>query len=62
MGRVLGVDESPVALQRGSKLIPSVQLKCRQQDELKGKPMPSVKLCKVLYPAHGLNDAVVFCA
>ena len=56
------MDESPVALQRGSKLIPSVQLKCRQQDELKGKPMPSVKLCKVLYPAHGLNDAVVFCA
>lgn len=46
---VLGVDESPVALQRGSKLIPSVQLKCAQQEELQGKPLPSVKLCQVLH-------------
>lgn len=48
VGSVLGVDESPVALQRGSKLIPSVQLKCRQQEELRDKPLPSVKLCQVL--------------
>lgn len=47
---VLGVDESPVALQRGSQLMSTVQLQCRQQEELKGKVLPAVKLCEVRLP------------
>jgi trans-aconitate methyltransferase len=46
---VLGVDESPLAMQRGSKLIPAVQLKCKKQPELQGKPLPAVKLCQVCF-------------
>lgn len=58
---VLGVDESPLALQRGSKLIRAVQLKCRQQPELKGKVMPRVKLCQVLYTLLGSVQGAVSC-
>jgi hypothetical protein len=47
---VLGVDELPLAMQRGSKLIPAVQLKCKKQPELQGKPLPAVKLCQVRFP------------